>query len=267
MTISRKQSGFTLAELLIVVAIILVLVAIAIPVFTGATQKAEEATCAANRTSLARMLTTQYQLTGKFDQAAAELLAKEQGFVCPTTGKFTISEDTKIPESPYIRVACSKHQPSETVSGKMIIDVGAVRERLQNGKDKWKANSNSEIRKAYFKEFEGKTYPLLKIGDKELIIQPYYKSGAAEGENIWLFARGDTDDNWNTQYVYDPIDKKWYEATTGNGSSGGSTSINVYKNAAALHKDITEGKRSNGKPKWIPLEKYEEIPSHDITNP
>ncbi|MEG1397301.1 MAG: prepilin-type N-terminal cleavage/methylation domain-containing protein, partial [Raoultibacter sp.] len=48
----RSQKGFTLAELLIVVAIILVLVAIAIPVFTGATQKAEEATCAANRTSL-----------------------------------------------------------------------------------------------------------------------------------------------------------------------------------------------------------------------
>ena len=40
----KKSSGFTLAELLIVVAIIAVLVAIAIPVFTGQLEKAREAT-------------------------------------------------------------------------------------------------------------------------------------------------------------------------------------------------------------------------------
>ena len=40
----KKSSGFTLAELLIVVAIIAVLVAIAIPVFTTQLEKAREAT-------------------------------------------------------------------------------------------------------------------------------------------------------------------------------------------------------------------------------
>lgn len=43
-----EKGGFTLAELLIVVAIILVLVAIAIPVFTGALTNAEKATGDAN---------------------------------------------------------------------------------------------------------------------------------------------------------------------------------------------------------------------------
>ena len=48
---SRKQ-GFTLAELLIVVAIIAVLVAVAIPVFTAQLEKARRATDVANLRSL-----------------------------------------------------------------------------------------------------------------------------------------------------------------------------------------------------------------------
>ena len=44
----KDQKGFTLAELLIVVAIIAVLVAISIPIFTSQLEKAREATDAAN---------------------------------------------------------------------------------------------------------------------------------------------------------------------------------------------------------------------------
>lgn len=44
----HNKKGFTLAELLIVVAIIAVLVAIAIPIFTSQLEKAREATDAAN---------------------------------------------------------------------------------------------------------------------------------------------------------------------------------------------------------------------------
>ena len=45
---SKDKKGFTLAELLIVVAIIAVLVAIAIPLFTGQLEKAREAADIAN---------------------------------------------------------------------------------------------------------------------------------------------------------------------------------------------------------------------------
>lgn len=48
----RNKKGFTLAELLIVVAIIAVLVAIAIPVFTTQLEKAREATDEANIRSI-----------------------------------------------------------------------------------------------------------------------------------------------------------------------------------------------------------------------
>lgn len=44
----KERKGFTMAELLIVVAIVAVLVAVSIPVFTGRLESAREATDAAN---------------------------------------------------------------------------------------------------------------------------------------------------------------------------------------------------------------------------
>ena len=60
----RNQKGFTLAELLIVVAIIAVLVAIAIPIFTTQLEKSREATDKAN-------------IRSAYAEASAELLDNE----------------------------------------------------------------------------------------------------------------------------------------------------------------------------------------------
>ena len=56
----NNRKGFTLAELLIVVAIIAVLVAIAIPVFTNQLEKSREATDIANVRSAYAEVMTQY---------------------------------------------------------------------------------------------------------------------------------------------------------------------------------------------------------------
>lgn len=58
------KKGFTLAELLIVVAIIAVLVAIAIPVFNNQLEKAREATDAANIRALYAEVLAEYLETG-----------------------------------------------------------------------------------------------------------------------------------------------------------------------------------------------------------
>ena len=62
----NNKKGFTLAELLIVVAIIAVLVLIAIPVFTASLNKSKGATDEANARSLYAALTAEYLADGTY---------------------------------------------------------------------------------------------------------------------------------------------------------------------------------------------------------
>lgn len=70
----NNKKGFTLAELLIVVAIIAVLVAIAIPIFTAQLEKAREATDLAN-------------IRAAYAEAATEAI---------TTDETTVEKDTAV---------------------------------------------------------------------------------------------------------------------------------------------------------------------------
>ncbi|MEG1493276.1 MAG: prepilin-type N-terminal cleavage/methylation domain-containing protein [Gordonibacter sp.] len=62
--VREEKGGFTLAELLIVVAIILVLVAIAIPVFTNAQNSAADATAKADIRAVRAQASVDYLLKG-----------------------------------------------------------------------------------------------------------------------------------------------------------------------------------------------------------
>lgn len=70
--VREERGGFTLAELLIVVAIILVLVAIAIPVFTGALNNANDAVQRADIRSVKAVAATQILLDNDSDTIASE---------------------------------------------------------------------------------------------------------------------------------------------------------------------------------------------------
>ena len=90
----NNKKGFTLAELLIVVAIIAVLVAIAIPIFTSQLERSREATDLANIRAAYAEAVADYLGNGASDDATATVTDVKQ-----TTSGWTI-EDAKL----YTRV-------------------------------------------------------------------------------------------------------------------------------------------------------------------
>lgn len=120
----KSAKGFSLMEMLIVVAIMAVLVGIAIPTFSGSVAKAKAAACAANRRSLKAQLTDMELLDGYASlEAAAESsegAAALKSCTCPLGGTIYIEED---------QVLCTKHLEESTDSSlaAMIATVNAIK--------------------------------------------------------------------------------------------------------------------------------------------
>ena len=102
----HKRNGFTLAELLIVVAIVAVLVSISIPVFTSKIEKAKEVTCLSNRRSLYSKMSVGY-MTGEYDSLSAAFTAlyTSDEYPCPSGGTYKWNDDG----NGYGHITCSIH--------------------------------------------------------------------------------------------------------------------------------------------------------------
>ncbi len=112
----RKNSGFTLLEMLIVVAIIAILVAVAVPSFNSSLDKAREATCKANRRSLYLVMHVNYMtdaypslpvaFSGLYSLHGAE-------YVCPSGGTYSWVDDGEGTG----HIACSVHDDGSGSGG------------------------------------------------------------------------------------------------------------------------------------------------------
>ncbi len=111
----RNEQGFTLIELMVVVIIIGILVAIAVPLYGGVQQRARDNACMANVRTLNGAAAMYHAETGDFPNEVADL--EEEGFIqedpeCPNGGTYSI--DPEGAEGEYV-VSCDCSDEEEPV--------------------------------------------------------------------------------------------------------------------------------------------------------
>lgn len=104
----RKNSGFTLVEMLVVVAIIAILVAVAIPTFNSQLDKARETACKANRRSLYAVMSVNY-MTDEYPSLSSAFIdlysLHSAEYKCPSEGTYTWADNGDGTG----RIVCSVH--------------------------------------------------------------------------------------------------------------------------------------------------------------
>ena len=124
-----NKKGFTLAELLIVVAIIAVLVAISIPIFTSQLEKSREATDEAN-------------IRSAYAQLSAAVLTEELHTTATSIGNGMVMKVTKTNAVVTGEATVKLNQiQDELQSGADSVDIGGV----SVGKDEFKAGKYIKI--------------------------------------------------------------------------------------------------------------------------
>lgn len=226
----RREAGFTLAELLVVVAIVGVLVAIAIPTFITQLEKAEAATCESNRRSLKSMVTIEAMFNKDADQPGYlnDLLTDcmkqlgaqtDNNTLCPKKGTYSIQGNL---ETGGIAVKCSIHGLS--MDEELYLDIlgtfnGSWHEIYgSNGK----LGSDTGAREEYAKIKNIDSWPLVYGTDGKAKYYLQFKSYGDSSDTTFLYAGTDSNPQsrnaWNTRYICDSTgllgeDSKgqWYE--------------------------------------------------------
>jgi general secretion pathway protein G len=95
----KKRLGFTLVELMVVLAVIALLLSVVVPDYMGRMRRAEEAVLEQNLVLMRESLDKHYADTGRYPTSLEELVAKHYLRSIPTD-PFTHSAGTWVPVPP-----------------------------------------------------------------------------------------------------------------------------------------------------------------------
>ena len=227
----QKKRGFTLIELIVVVAILVALLLILVPRLTGFTSTAAEVQCQQTRQKVMEMYNA-YQIKG--EPVSIEDLLKnkdDEYFIstpqCSSGGKLTALEIKGV----VSLIRCSKH--GSITSDNLDYSPIGIRQTMLSmmevfSKDKKLMTdlgiymNNDSLRTFIKNEVYGGSWPSLDNGVVEAAklqagdykIQICFKHNAYNNiseENAIIYASTNEDNGkWNSNLIYNPDDHKWY---------------------------------------------------------
>ena len=231
----QKKRGFTLIELIVVIAILVALLLILVPRLTGFTSTAAEVQCRQTRQKVMEMVKA-YEIKGEPVSITDLLANKDDEYFISSGGKLTALEIKGV----VTFIKCSIHGSNvannldTTPIGIRNTTMGII-EFLQNNKNylvELTGNAgmnNSAIRNFIRDTVYGGSWPSLDQGvisaaglSGDLKIQICYnnevfKDNIINNENAIIYAssvEGKGKDNWGTNLIYNPTDNQWYTGKT-----------------------------------------------------
>lgn len=233
----QKKRGFTLIELIVVIAILVALLLILVPRLTGFTSTAAEVQCRQTRQKVMEMVKA-YEIKGE-PVYAKDLLANkdDEYFIstpqCSSGGKLSAVEIKGL----VTLIRCSKH--GSISSGNLdttplgiqntVMGVNEFLSQLSESERleliNWKFMDNTHIYDFMRDEIYGGSWPELDKGITAAagIKDPFYIQicynkdayGSLDSANSIIFASNSQTGNWYTSMIYNPEDQKWYTGKKG----------------------------------------------------
>lgn len=243
----KNRKGFTLIELIVVIAILGILALFLVPSFMGYAKDAKQSVCESNMTSIQRAY--HFQMAKQEKDETEDLLNevmnnKYDDFStapkCPSGGIYYIITANENADQTSFQVVCTEHSnalgkiPTQILNQmkhftqnvkNMDIDSDEFEKYYklyqENGGDKDKTyfkkqilNNNDKLRE-YLQYINGGSWPALQVNGQTLYVQPYLDSASgSSGRNpsydIFIYASPNGNGNWNTNYIYDSNTGKWW---------------------------------------------------------
>lgn len=226
----NNKKGFTLTEMIVVLVILAVLAAFAIPTMLGFVSHSQESLCDTQRMDIVRLFETQARMTPGLDiNTFAEENYGNEAHLCPGGGVYYGYSYYESENQAVGIMYCSEH--TTVANGRLYLDTLVLLDKIKDMTDEQKRaylgitdnNFSNDTYRAKILAENGGQWELMpqSVLDKtayqqtssDLRIQPYFFGTKWDQSIIYTNTAKDTSGSnlWATNLVFNHENGKWYE--------------------------------------------------------